>query len=226
MRGGHRPPATGHRPATTTSQHPRPPATGQRPATTTSQHPRPPANGHRPTASHDDQPASTATGHRPTATGHRPTATGHRPATTTSQHPRPPATATGQRPPATGQPRRPASIHAHRPTATGQRPTGHRPPATRTGQDKISQSPQNRISPPKHKKDDFEALCKKIFKRKITSAMTNRYRSLNAATPIRFMNIYDVQLQKTIVLRMQPRHQATLTQAFQCDLQRLSCKAQ
>ena len=36
--------------------------------------------------------------------------------------------------------------------------------------------------------------------------------------------IYDVQLQKTIVLRMQPRHRATLTQPLQCDLQRLSCK--
>ena len=31
--------------------------------------------------------------------------------------------------------------------------------------------------------------------------------------------IYDLQLQKTIVLCMQPRHQATLTQPFQCDLQ-------
>ena len=38
--------------------------------------------------------------------------------------------------------------------------------------------------------------------------------------------IYDLQLQKTIVLRMQPLHQATLTQPLQCDLQRLSCKAQ
>ena len=38
--------------------------------------------------------------------------------------------------------------------------------------------------------------------------------------------IYNLQLQKTIVLRMQPRHQATLTQAFQCNLQRLSCKTQ
>ena len=37
-----------------------------------------------------------------------------------------------------------------------------------------------------------------------------------------------VQLQKTIVLvlRMQPRHRATLTQPLQCDLQRLSCKTQ
>ena len=38
--------------------------------------------------------------------------------------------------------------------------------------------------------------------------------------------IYDIQLQKTIVLRMQPLHQATLTQPLQCDLQRLSCKTQ
>ena len=30
--------------------------------------------------------------------------------------------------------------------------------------------------------------------------------------------IYDFQLQKTIVLRMQPRHEATLTQPFQCNL--------
>ena len=30
--------------------------------------------------------------------------------------------------------------------------------------------------------------------------------------------IYDLQLQKTIILRMQPLHQATLTQPFQCDL--------
>ena len=30
---------------------------------------------------------------------------------------------------------------------------------------------------------------------------------------------YNLQLQKTIVLRMQPRHQATLTQQLQCDLQ-------
>ena len=33
--------------------------------------------------------------------------------------------------------------------------------------------------------------------------------------------IYEVELQKTIVLRMQPQHEATLTQPLQCDLQRL-----
>ena len=36
--------------------------------------------------------------------------------------------------------------------------------------------------------------------------------------------IYEIQLQKTIVLRMQPQQQATMTQPLQCDLQRLSCK--
>ena len=38
--------------------------------------------------------------------------------------------------------------------------------------------------------------------------------------------LYEVQLQKTIVLRMQPWQEATLTQPLPCDLQRLSCKTQ
>ena len=38
--------------------------------------------------------------------------------------------------------------------------------------------------------------------------------------------IYDDQLQKTIVLRMQPRHQATLTQPLHCDIEILNCKTQ
>ena len=38
--------------------------------------------------------------------------------------------------------------------------------------------------------------------------------------------IYEVQLQKTIVLRIQPKQEATLTQPLQCDLWRLSCKTQ
>ena len=38
--------------------------------------------------------------------------------------------------------------------------------------------------------------------------------------------IYEVQLQKTIVLCMQPQHEATFTQPLQCDLRRLSCKTQ
>ena len=39
-------------------------------------------------------------------------------------------------------------------------------------------------------------------------------------------DLYDVQLQKTMVLRTQPRRQATSKQPLQCNLQRLSCKAQ
>ena len=38
--------------------------------------------------------------------------------------------------------------------------------------------------------------------------------------------IYEIQLQKTIVLPVQPQHEATLTQPLQCDLQRQSCKTQ
>jgi len=38
--------------------------------------------------------------------------------------------------------------------------------------------------------------------------------------------IYDVQLQKTLVLRMRPRHQATLMQPLQSDLQIPNCKTQ
>ena len=156
------------------------------------------------------------------------------------------------------------------------------------------------ISTPERKKDDFEALFKRIFRRKITSTK-NAFRArlpsklLDAAIPMRsaetelqntrglramaseivapkpdgsrrqsekktilkhflkrFLEgkspapkwrksadkslsqpscshsntIYKVQLQKTIVLRMQPQHEATLTQPLQCDLRRLSCKTQ
>ena len=38
--------------------------------------------------------------------------------------------------------------------------------------------------------------------------------------------IYEIQLQKTIVLPVQPQHEATLTQPLQGDLQRQSCKTQ
>ena len=38
--------------------------------------------------------------------------------------------------------------------------------------------------------------------------------------------IYEIQLQNTLVLPMQPQHEATLTQPLQCDLQSQSCKTQ
>ena len=51
-------------------------------------------------------------------------------------------------------------------------------------------------------------------------------KSLSQPSCSHFNTIYEVQLQKTIVLRMQLKHEATLTQPLQCDPQRLSCKPQ
>ena len=52
------------------------------------------------------------------------------------------------------------------------------------------------------------------------------YKSLSQPSCSHSKTISEIQLQKTIVLRMQPQHEATLTQPLQCDLQRLSCKPQ
>ena len=51
-------------------------------------------------------------------------------------------------------------------------------------------------------------------------------KSLSQPSCSQSKTISEIQLQKTIVLRMQPQHEATLTQPLQCDLQRLSCKPQ
>ena len=80
------------------------------------------------------------------------------------------------------------------------------------------------------KKDDFEALFKRIFRRKITTVAPKwrkfANKSMSQPSCSHSNTIYEIQLQKTIVLRMQPQHAATLTQPLQCDLQRLSCKTQ
>ena len=52
------------------------------------------------------------------------------------------------------------------------------------------------------------------------------HKSLSEPSCSHSKTISEIQLQKTIVLRMQPQHEATLTQPLQCDLQRLSCKSQ
>ena len=89
---------------------------------------------------------------------------------------------------------------------------------------------RNWISTPKRQKDDLEALFKRNFKRKINllapKLRKSADKSLSQPSCSHSNTIYDLQLQKTIVLRMQPLRQATLTQPLQCDLQRLSCKAQ
>ena len=65
----------------------------------------------------------------------------------------------------------------------------------------------------KAEKNDFEALFKRIFKRKISTVKIAKiYSQITIADRCSHSNtIYDVQLQKTIVLRMQPRHRLTLS---------------
>ena len=81
-------------------------------------------------------------------------------------------------------------------------------------------------STPKRKNDDFEALFKRNFTRKIISTkmkknlLPKRHSQLSCC---HYNTIYDRQLEDTRVLRTHPQ-QRTLTQPFHCDLQRLSCK--
>ena len=86
---------------------------------------------------------------------------------------------------------------------------------------------QNWISAPKQKKDDIEPLFKRTLQRKLPAPKLRKSADKSLSQPwcSHSNTIYEIQLQKTIVLRMQPRHQATLTQPLQCDLQSLSCKA-
>ena len=52
------------------------------------------------------------------------------------------------------------------------------------------------------------------------------HKSLSQPSGSHSNTIYEVQLEKAIVLRMQPWQEATLTQPLLCDPQRLSCKTQ
>ena len=87
---------------------------------------------------------------------------------------------------------------------------------------------KNRISTPERKKDDFEALLKRIFRRKIIGAKMEKSanKSLSQPSCSHSNTIYEIQLQKTIVLPMQPQHEATLTQPFTLRERSYSCKAQ
>ena len=79
-------------------------------------------------------------------------------------------------------------------------------------------------------------LCKTILKHFLKGFLEGKSlapkwrksadKSLSQPSRSHSNTIYEVELQKTIVLRMQPQHEATLTQPLQCDLQRLSCKTQ
>ena len=78
------------------------------------------------------------------------------------------------------------------------------------------------------KKTILKHFLKGILKGKLLAPKLRKSADKSLSQPwcSRSNAIYDLQLQKTIVLRMQPLHQATLTQPLQCDLQRLSCKTQ
>ena len=78
------------------------------------------------------------------------------------------------------------------------------------------------------KKTILKHFLKEILKGKLSAPKLRKSADKSLSQPwcSRSNTIYDFQLQKTIVLRMQPLHQATLTQPLQCDLQRLSSKTQ
>ena len=85
------------------------------------------------------------------------------------------------------------------------------------------------ISTPKRKNDDFEALLKRNFKRKIIGAKIQKRvfpKHLSHVSRCHYNAIYDSQLQNAIVFRMQLPQGATLTQPFHCHLQTLNCKTQ
>ena len=78
------------------------------------------------------------------------------------------------------------------------------------------------------KKTILKHFLKGILKEKLLAPKLRKSADKSLSQPwcSHSNTIYDLQLQKTIVLRMQPLHQATLTQPLQCDLLRLSCKTQ
>ena len=71
------------------------------------------------------------------------------------------------------------------------------------------------------KKTILKHFLKRIWKGKSLAPKSTKSanKSLSQPSCNHSNTIYDLQLQKTIVFRMQPRHQATLTQPFQCDPQ-------
>ena len=70
-------------------------------------------------------------------------------------------------------------------------------------------------------KKKIEALFKRNFKRKLLAPKLRKSADKSLSQPwcSHSNTIYTCHLRKTIVLRMQPRHQATLTQPLQCYLQ-------
>ena len=84
------------------------------------------------------------------------------------------------------------------------------------------------ISTPERKKTILKHFLKGFLEGKSLAPKWRKSadKSLSQPSCSHSKTISEIQLQKTIVLRMQPQHEATLTQPLQCDLQRLSCKTQ
>ena len=71
------------------------------------------------------------------------------------------------------------------------------------------------------KKTILKHFFKEFLKRKLLAPKLREFADKSLSQPgcSHSNTINNLQLQKTIVLRMQPRHQVTMAQPFQCDLQ-------
>ena len=89
-------------------------------------------------------------------------------------------------------------------------------------------APKPGFSTPERKKDDFEALLKRILGGKSLAPKWRKSadKSLSQPSCSHSNTIYEVQLQKTILVLVQPQHEATLTQPFTLRERSYSCKAQ
>ena len=88
---------------------------------------------------------------------------------------------------------------------------------------------QNRISTPKRKKHDFEAILKDLFLRKIILGKMQKHLLLNHRSQPScsdYNTICDSQRLNTIVFRAQPQQRETLLQPVHCDLHKLNRSTQ
>ena len=93
---------------------------------------------------------------------------------------------------------------------------------TQKVQQRLKLQLQNRSSTPNRKKKTIlKHFSKGFLKGKLLAPKWRKStdKSLSQPSCSHSNTIYEIQLQKTIVLRMQPQCQATLTQPLQCDLQ-------
>ena len=85
-----------------------------------------------------------------------------------------------------------------------------------------------RISTPERKKDDLKHFLEGFLKGKSLAPKWRKFadKSLSQPSCSHSNTIYEVQLQKTVVLRMQPKEKATLAIPFTLRERSHSCKSQ